>query len=181
MSNNNPVISTPRLLLREWVPSDTAPFIAMNSDAEVMQYFPSVLTANETCSMIERIMEGFTKNKFGLYALEEKATGHFIGFTGFAIPSFESSFTPCIEIGWRLQKASWGRGFATEAATACLEYGFKKLQFPEVHSFTATVNRPSENLMKKLGMKKTSLFNHPRIESGNWLCQHVLYNIKNPL
>ncbi len=178
MSSSSPIISTPRLLLREWQSSDTAPFIAMNSDPEVMRYFPSLLTAAQTQSMIERIMDAFTKNKFGLLALEEKATAQFIGFTGFAIPAFESFFTPCVEIGWRLQKAAWGKGYATEAATACLEYGFKELQFQEIHSFTACVNQASENLMKKLGMEKIGLFNHPGIESGNWLCQHVVYSKK---
>src|SRR3954467_15489222 len=109
---NTYIISTPRLGLRRWIHSDIDPFTAMNKDAEVMRYYPGTLTDKETLEMVNRINTHFDKHKFGLFAVENKLTNQFIGYTGFAVPSFESFFTPCIEIGWRFQRAAWGQGFA---------------------------------------------------------------------
>jgi ribosomal-protein-alanine N-acetyltransferase len=153
----------------------------MNSDETVMKYFPAALNRNETIALIDRIEMYFDKNNFGLYAVEEKSAGTFIGFTGFSTPSFESYFTPCIEIGWRYRKESWGQGFATEAAKACLQYGFFQLGFQRVFSFTSTQNLLSENVMKRIGMIKTGEFDHPKIDKTNWLCKHVLYRIDKPI
>ena len=169
------IISTMRLNLRRWQESDYLPFAAMNSDPVVMAYFPRTLTGEETLQFIERINKGFDQNGFGLYALETKADHQFIGFTGFARPGFDAFFTPCIEIGWRLKKEVWGQGFATEAATACLQYGFDVLRLDNVFSFTAVVNKRSENVMKRIGMHKKAEFNHPKVDAASPLCRHVLY------
>lgn len=173
------IISTPRLGLRRWIDTDIDTFGAMNKDAEVMRYYPRTLAENETLEMVHRINSHFDKHKFGLFAVEDKLTKQFIGYTGFAVPSFESFFTPCIEIGWRFQRAAWGQGFATEAAKACLKYGFRILDFEKVVSFTATINLRSENVMKRIGMIKTGEFDHPNIDSSTILCRHVLYEITN--
>lgn len=174
------IISTERTGLRRWIDSDLKPFTEMNKDKEVMQYFPDTLTDQETADMVERINLHFEKNGFGLFAVENKLTGQFIGFTGFAIPAFESFFTPGIEIGWRYRKEAWGQGFATEAASACLCYGFDTLQFDKVVSFTAAVNINSEKVMKRIGMKRVAFFDHPKIDRQSILCRHVLYQINNP-
>ena len=92
----------------------------MNQDAEVMKYFPKTLTDQETAEMVQRIRLHFEKHHFGLFAVENRLTKEFIGYTGFYVPTFESFFTPCVEIGWRYKKEVWGRGFATEAASSCL-------------------------------------------------------------
>lgn len=174
------IIQTNRLGLRLWAEADIPPFIEMNRDANVMRYFPALLTEDETHAMVQRIQTGFADNGFGLYAVEVKHTNEFIGFTGFSIPRFESFFTPCIEIGWRLKHAAWGCGYATEAAKACLQYGFNTLGFDKVYSFTAKVNTPSENVMKKAGMIKAGEFNHPSIPSHSPVCLHVLYVTHHP-
>jgi ribosomal-protein-alanine N-acetyltransferase len=174
------IISTERLGLRRWLDTDIQHFIAMNQDVYVMKYFPALLTQNETIAMIARIRQGFEANGFCLYAVELKATGEFIGFTGFSIPRFESFFTPCVEIGWRYKQSAWGKGYATEAASACLQYGFTTLGLQTVYSFTAAINLPSEKVMQKIGMAKVGEFNHPNIEEDNALCRHVLYKIDNP-
>jgi ribosomal-protein-alanine N-acetyltransferase len=145
-----------------------------------MKYFPKILTGKETFEMVQGINLHFDKNNFGLFAVEHKLTKQFIGFTGFNIPTFNSFFTPCVEIGWRYKKESWGQGFATEAAIACLHYGFGTLQFGRVVSFTSVLNLHSEKVMKKGGMMKTGEFEHPKIEITNILCKHVLYEIKKP-
>jgi RimJ/RimL family protein N-acetyltransferase len=150
----------------------------MNKDDEVMQYFPSVLTDEETIAMINRIRAHFEKHGFGLFALEKLSSKEFIGYTGFMIPSFESSFTPCVEIGWRLRKEDWGKGYATEAAKACLHYGFEVLGFEKIYSFTATINSRSEKVMQSIGMVKEGEFDHPKIALDHPLCRHVLYTIE---
>ena len=169
------IISTERLGLRLWQPEDFIPFAEMGRDRDVMEYFPSLLTNDETKTMMQRIENHFVKHGFGLYAVETKASKQFIGYTGFMVPSFESFFTPCIEIGWRLHRSAWGKGYATEAAKACLLYGFATLQFDKVYSFTSLINARSEKVMQKIGMQKIGEFNHPKIVEGDRLCRHVLY------
>ena len=171
------IISTERLGLRRWNDSDIEPFSKMNQDAEVMKYFPKLLTDEESFAMMQRIKQHFKKNNFGLFAVENKLTEQFIGFTGFNIPAFESFFTPCVEIGWRYKKEVWGNGFATEAANGCLKYGFEDLKFDKIVSFTSRLNINSEKLMRRIGMTYVTEFEHPNIEKENILCLHVLYQI----
>ena len=151
--------------------------IDMNSDPEVMAYFPAVRTVEQSKAQFDKLREHFAKHGFTFYAAERLDLGACIGFIGFAVPGFEASFTPCIEIGWRLQKAHWGQGFATEGALACLAHGFSVLGFTTVYSFTAVPNKRSERVMQKIGMQKTGHFDHPRLEQGHWLERHVLYRI----
>ena len=171
----NYIIHTERLELRKWIDSDFMPFAEMNQDAEVMKYFPRTLTDDETATLITKINNHFEKYGFGLFVVEKTATKEFIGFTGFMVPSFKSFFTPCIEIGWRIKKDEWNNGYAMEAAKACLQYGFEKLQFEKVYSFTSKINLKSEKLMQKIGMIKDGEFDHPDISFDNPLCRHILY------
>ena len=172
------IITTERLGLRRWTDDDFLPFSKMNKDPEVMRYFPSLLNDEETTAMMGRIKAHFDKHGFGLFALEKLSTKEFIGYAGFMVPSFESYFTPCIEIGWRLRKEDWGKGYATEAAKACLHYGFETLGFNKIYSFTSTINLRSEKVMQAIGMIKEGEFDHPKIALNDRLCRHVLYSIK---
>jgi ribosomal-protein-alanine N-acetyltransferase len=173
------IINTERLGMRRWMDSDLKSFAEMNRDPEVMKYFPRLLSELETVEMVQRIKLHFERNQFGLFAVENKSTREFIGYTGFLIPAFESFFTPCVEIGWRFKKEQRGQGFATEAANACLKYGFEKLKFDQIVSFTSTGNKRSEELMKRIGMRYITDFDHPQIEKNSLLCRHVLYRIEN--
>jgi ribosomal-protein-alanine N-acetyltransferase len=103
----------------------------------------------------------------------------FIGFTGLSRPGFEAHFTPCVEVGWRLDAAHWGRGYATEAAEAAVSFGFERLGLEEIVSFTARANRRSIRVMEKLGMgcDPNDDFDHPRIPEGHALRGHVLYRL----
>lgn len=123
----------------------------------------------------------FLENGFGLYVVENTITQEFLGYTGFMIANFEASFTPCVEIGWRFKKQYWGKGYATEAAKACLNYGFDTLGFDKIYSFTATPNIKSENVMKRIGMIKTGTFSHPKIDKEHILNLHVIYEIGKSL
>jgi Acetyltransferases, including N-acetylases of ribosomal proteins len=172
-------IETQRLVLRSWLESDLEPFIRMNSDSEVMRFFPNTLEPAQTEQFYNNILQEFSEYGYGLYATEEKESGNFIGFIGFHWAIFDVAFCPCIEIGWRLDKKYWGRGYATEGAKACLEHGFTNLNFDEIYSFTGIINLPSQRVMQKIGMQFEQYFEHPKVSEGNPLRPHVCYRIKN--
>jgi len=172
-------IETERLYLRQWQPDDEAAYITINNDEKVIKFFPTTLTAEQSLQHIGYITEHITKVGYGLFAFEKKEDHFFIGITGISHPAFDASFTPCMEIGWRLATSSWNRGFATEAAKACLVYGFKRLAFKDVCSFTAVQNAKSDQVKKKIGMQKAGEFDHPLQQKGHSLQKHVLYKIVN--
>lgn len=169
---------TDRLILRPLQDSDIEPFVEMNSDAEVMKYFPKLLSRNETLEMYNNFKN--TKNDFSFYAAEEKNSKKFIGFVGLNIPTFMPN---CVEIGWRLRKEFWGQGLASEAATKWLEIGFNEFGLKEIISFTAKENKKSQAVMERIGMKHDEKrdFFHPKVAKENPLCFHVFYSIKNDL
>jgi len=169
-----------RLIFRDWEEGDLPAFRQMNADPEVMEYFLNPLMTEQTDAFVERMKAEFLDKGYGLYAVAVKETGAFIGFIGFHEASLGLGFDPLVEIGWRLKKEAWGNGYATEGAKRCLGYGFEKLGFSDVYSFTAVVNTRSEQVMLKIGMKKLRTFAHPRIASDHWLCEHVLYRITRP-
>lgn len=144
-----------------------------------MEFFPKTLSQQESDDSYRRITAFIEQNGFGLFAAEEKESNKFIGFIGFNRPAFTSYFTPCIEIGWRLDRRFWNRGLATEGARACLEYGFSSLDFKEIVSFTSKVNIRSINVMRKIGMSFEGEFEHPNVEAGHSLRTHVLYKISS--
>ena len=169
---------TERLVLRRWRAEDSEPFAALNADPKVMEDFASGLSRRESDELIDRIEAAFAERGFGLWALEVKATGEFIGFTGLWVPSFEAAFTPTVEIGWRLARGAWGHGFATEAAKASLHEGFLEHGLPEVVALTYEHNARSRAVMERLGMKRdpSDDFDHPAL-AGHRLARHVLYRM----
>ena len=169
-----------RLAFRAWGERDWPFFAAMNASPLVMRFFPSVLTEEESRSMWDRMRTELDEKGYGLYAVELKSSGTLIGLLGFHWADFKAEFTPCVEIGWRLVPEAWGYGYATEGAVACLEYGFSRLGFDRVYSFTACVNHPSQAVMRRAGMKKTAEFNHPEVSADSPLHPHVLYVLEVP-
>jgi RimJ/RimL family protein N-acetyltransferase len=173
-----PELTTDRLLLRRWQAGDRSPFAALNADPQVMRYFPAVLTRRASDELARRIEADIARRGWGLWALEERATGRFVGFTGLARASFEAPFTPAVEIGWRLSRTAWGRGFATEAARAAATFAFGDLGLDELVSFTAAGNARSRAVMRRLGMRHDDAddFDHPAVRDGD-LRRHVLYRL----
>lgn len=172
------MIQTKRLLLRQWQPSDFPLFAELCADSEVMKYFPSTLSRAESDDFVARIQGLIEERGWGLWAVEVLGLSDFIGFVGLHVPKDHLPCSPCVEIGWRLAKPYWGKGYASEAATAALDYAFTELQLDEVLSFTAVANLPSEAVMKRIGMTNTgNNFKHPDIEASHPLCEHVLYRI----
>jgi len=174
-------LTTERLLLRHWRPGDRCPFAEMNSDPDVMRYFPATLTRHASHELADRIGADVARRGWGLWALEERATGRFIGFTGLEHADFEASFTPAVEIGWRLARRTWGHGYATEAARAAAAFAFEHLQLAEIVSITAEHNARSRAVMRRLGMRHDDAhdFDHPRV-SDERLRRHVLYRLSAP-
>lgn len=172
-------LETTRLLLRRWKESDVEPFAAMNANPEVMKYFVRTLTPDQTADMVANLDARFDSEGFGLWAVEVRDSGDFIGFTGLSRPKFEFFFTPCVEIGWRLNHTAQGKGYATEAAKEVLRDGFERLALEEIVSFAAAINERSINVMKKIGMKRNASedFRHPMIDPASPLAPHVLYRL----
>jgi len=171
-------LSTPRLLLRPWRESDFAPFAALNADPAVMEHFPSIPTREESDAMARRIMARIEERGWGLWAVEVAGGEPFIGFTGLGVPTFEAHFTPCTEVGWRLARGAWGKGYATEAARAALAFGFGELGLGEIVSFTAVTNKRSMAVMERLGMRRDGEFDHPGIAEPSPVRRHVLYRLR---
>ncbi len=172
-------LQTERLLLRRWQESDFEPFAALNADPEVMRHFPKTLSPEETRALIQRIENRFEEDSFGLWAVEVCDNGEFIGFVGLWRPTFEAHFTPCVEIGWRLARHSWGNGFAPEAAREVLKFAFDNIGLDEIVAMTAVPNKNSMRVMEKIGMIRDPRdnFKHPFLEDGHPLQEHVLYRI----
>jgi RimJ/RimL family protein N-acetyltransferase len=170
---------TERLLMRQWRDSDREPFAALNADPVVMEHFPALQTREQSDALIDRNSPEIDGRGWGLWALEVRETGRFIGFTGLSVPSFEAHFTPAVEIGWRLAKEAWGNGYASEAARAALAHGFGPAGLEEIVSFTATTNLPSQRVMQRIGMTHDEAddFDHVRLPDGHRLQRHVLYRI----
>jgi RimJ/RimL family protein N-acetyltransferase len=172
-----PELQTSRLRLRRWRPEDRKPFAEMNADLRVMKYFPAPLSREESDSFVARIETAFEQQRFGLWAVEVVDVAPFAGFVGLAVPQFESHFTPCVEIGWRLAAEHWNRGYATEGARAALTFGFDVLQLDEIVSFAVISNQASRRVMEKIGMSRNPAddFDHPSMPEGHALRRHVLY------
>jgi ribosomal-protein-alanine N-acetyltransferase len=172
-------LETERLLLRQWRAEDRAPFAALNADPAVMEHFPAPLTRAESDAFADRVEELIAQQGWGLWAMQEHATGRFLGFTGLAYPRFDAPFGPAVEIGWRLARDAWGQGLATEAACAATAFAFDELALDEIVSFTAAPNERSRAVMRRLGMRHDPAddFDHPLVEQAR-LRRHVLYRLR---
>lgn len=173
-------LDTERLKLRQWKEEDYLLFSIMSADEEVMKYFPSTLTCVESNEIADKCRFLISIQGWRFWAVEEKETGNFIGFVGLNKPLYHLSFGPCIEIGWRLDKKYWGKGYVFEAATKVLDFAFRELNLKEICAFTSILNKKSYTLMERLGMKNTkNNFSHPLVPLKHRLSEHLLYKITN--
>jgi RimJ/RimL family protein N-acetyltransferase len=173
------VLKTDRLILRRWRREDRAPFAAMNSDAEVMEFMPGRLSAEESDLVVDRIEAHFAAHGFGLWAAELREPSQFLGFVGLSVPRFEAVFTPCVEVGWRLARDCWGQGLATEGAHEVVRHAFEDLKLESIVSFTTSRNFRSRRVMEKLGMTHDpdEDFDHPLLPREHPLRRHALYRL----
>jgi RimJ/RimL family protein N-acetyltransferase len=177
MTERFDVIRTGRLIMRRWRESDAAPFAALNADQETMRYFPSTLDRAESDALIGRIEQRFEQQGFGLWALEIAQAGEFIGFTGLNPMPDGVPGAGGMEVGWRLARHAWHNGYATEAARAALDVAFGRLALDEIWSMTAVLNKPSQAVMRRIGLTRHAFFEHPRVPRDNPLRPHVAYHL----
>jgi RimJ/RimL family protein N-acetyltransferase len=171
-------LQTERLRLRPWREEDREPFARLTADPAVMEHFPSLLTRAESDAFADRIAAHIGTHGWGLWAVEAPDLP-FCGYVGLARPGFDAAFTPCVEVGWRLAREAWGRGYAPEAARRALRFGFERLGLDEVVSFTVPQNLRSRRVMEKLGMthEPADDFVHPRFPDDPRMGPHVLYRM----
>lgn len=176
------MITTDRLILRGWKVADLAPWIALNADPEVMRFFPAVQTAEESEAMMIRAQSHIDDHGFGLWAVERRDDGAFLGFTGLAVLKDANPLFPGVEAGWRLARHAWGQGYASEAASAALRDGFERRGLDRIVAFTAVPNRPSQAVMTRIGMtRRQDLdFDHPALPKGHDLERHVVWESLAP-
>lgn len=171
-------LDTERLRLRAWRDADREPFAALNADPAVMEYFPALLDRAASDAGIDIWRQQFAERGWSNWAVEVKATGAFIGFIGLSIPRRPLPCSPCVEVGWRLARSAWGRGYASEGARASLRCGFERLGLAEIVSFTAIDNRRSRAVMERIGMRDAHQdFEHPGVPEGHPLRLHCLYRL----
>ena len=153
--------------------------IDISSDPDVMKFFPAISTKIQTVEFIDRMILMYIEKGYCYFAVDYLKDESFSGFIGLCYQTYESQFTPGIDIGWRLNKKYWNNGFATEGAKKCLEYGFNVIKLKNIISTTPKINIKSIKVMEKIGMAKLTEFKHPRIQSDNKLSDFVCYEIIN--
>lgn len=165
------------MLLRGWSEDDIHAWAEMNSDPRVMEFFPSVIEREQSIESGTRMREALERDGCGWFVAEVKGAMPFAGVIALLPVTWEAPFTPAYEVGWRFRTEAWGKGYATEAARAALQYGFNDLGWREIVAFTAEINQRSRRVMERLGMTRDPAddFDHPRLPPGHRLQRHVLY------
>lgn len=178
----SPTLPTKRLLLRRWTNEDRNPFAAIMADPEVMRFRPAPFRGEESNDLIEETEASFEQNGFGLWAIERQLDSRLLGFAGLEVSNVDVPYYPAIGIGWTLARDVWGCGYATEAATASLDFAFGELQLSEVVADTTSVNQQSQAVMRRLGMRHDPAddFDAPWYPVGHPRRRFVLYRIREP-
>jgi RimJ/RimL family protein N-acetyltransferase len=176
-------LTTDRLVLRRWTDADRAPFAALNADPEVMRNLTKVLTRAESDDFVDRIEACFAERGHGLWVVDPGGTGGCVGFVGLWPAPDALPCAPAVEVGWRLARDTWGRGYAPEAARAAVADGFARLGLGEIVSFTWEGNAASRRVMEKIGMARDADgdFLHPNLPEDHRLRRHVLYRLPRPV
>ena len=182
MSPERTTLRTERLLLRPIRDSDLDPFAAMHADPLVVAHLHPPLGRAESEMVLDRIRANTARDGVGPFAVELPGAVPFIGLVGLARPRFDVPLIPCVEIAWRLASAHWSRGYAPEAARACLDFGFRHLELPEILAWTSRDNRASQRVMEKLGMVRDpdADFDHPKLPLGDRLRRHLVWRLTRP-
>ena len=170
-----------RLGFRNWQQEDLDMFAEMNADPDVMEHFPNTLTREESAASLSKAIRHFNERNYTYFATEIIDTGELIGFIGLLYQEYNTIFTPATDIGWRLKKSAWGNGYATEGAKRCLKYAFNELNLSHIVSVCTIQNVKSENVMKKIGMKKMGGFLHPNLTLYPDYERCIWYRIKKPM
>ena len=178
-TTKNYIFTSERLGFRNWIEDDIQKMAYINSNPNVMEFFPSLQTVEQTQRFILRMQKQFKEKRYCYFAVDILESDTFIGFIGLSDKDFESDFTPSVDIGWRLAENYWKNGFATEGASACLKYDYEQLRLKKIIATTPAINIKSEEVMKRIGMTKVKNFNHPLLLDNERLKDCLLYSITN--
>lgn len=173
------IFTSDRLGFRNWNLTDIEKMQKINSDEKVMEFFPNIPTIEQTTEFVERMQKQFENKGFCYFAVDKLEENEFIGFIGLSEQTYEADFTPCVDIGWRIKNSEWNKGYATEGAKKCLEYALNELKFENVYSIAPKINKKSEHIMTKIGMKKQYEFEHSLLAKFEQLKTCVLYKYGN--
>lgn len=173
------MLTTERLLLRQWRDDDLDAWAELNADPAVREFFDGVLTRDRARASLEMFRDEIAERGWGWWAIEVRATGEFVGMAGLD-PVDEGLPFDGVEIGWRLARAAWGHGYATEAARAVLAYGFEALGLPEILALAAVGNVRSHAVMARLGMTHDPADDFDDPGEPPHLRRSVRYRLGNP-
>lgn len=175
------LIRTERLILRNWEERDRAFFHRINSDEQVMAFFPFRRNRAEADALMDRLRASITESGYGFAAAEIAATSETAGFVGLKPVEMVPVLAPgAVEIGWRLAPEFWGAGYVTEAARAWLAFGFGELGLDEIVAYAVATNERSIAVMRRLGMRRDEAcdFDFAIVpDSMPHLKRHVLYRL----
>jgi len=162
---------TARLILRELVQADAEGMFEMDGDPEVHLYLGNnpVKSIEQSKADIDFIRKQYTENGIGRWAVIEKATGKFVGWSGLKlIKETNNKHTNYYDLGYRFSKQYWGKGYATETAIAAKNYGFEVLKLDEIIGIADIANLGSIHVLEKVGLKRISTFEYHGIEH-HWM------------
>ncbi len=171
------LIRTERLGLRNWQDEDEPAFAELCAHPEVMEFFPATLNRMQSADLIQRFKIHYHDHGYTYFAVDRLDTDEFIGFIGLMHQTYESPFSPFVDIGWRLKPSAWGNGFATEGAQACIRFGFDTLKLDEIYAVAPERNVKSQAVMQKIGMTYATRFKHPKLKESDRLNPCVVYKI----
>lgn len=174
------IFESDRLGFRRWKSEDLTPFYKLNADSDVMEHFPKTLNQDESDQLVNRLIQHFDSYNYTYYAVDLKENNSFIGIIGLCYQTYDAPFSPNTDIGWRLKKSVWGKGYATEGAKRCLKHAFDTLNISQIVSVCTKSNKPSEHVMEKIGMIKQGTFFHPKLTDYPNLHECLWYSIENP-
>ena len=175
--DRNYLFTSQRLGFRNWRTEDIPFLAAINADPAVMEFFPGTKSLIETTDFIGRMQRQYTAKGYCYFAVDVLADNQFIGFIGISKQTFISPYTPCHDVGWRLAQNSWGSGYATEGAKACIAYAFDKLLLAKLIAIAPAINTRSVQVMGKAGMMRAGEFVHPLLLTDERLKNCVVYEI----
>lgn len=156
-------IETERLVIRELLPADAEGMYEMDADPEVHKYVGKkpVTTIEQTRGVIDFIRQQYVDNGIGRWAIMEKSTNNFVGWTGFKfIQGPVNKHSNFYDFGYRLARKHWGKGYGTESAIAALQYGVDQLKFKDIYAETDVNNAASRRILEKLGFLYIETFNY---------------------
>ncbi|WP_375241571.1 GNAT family N-acetyltransferase [Lacinutrix sp.] len=172
-------IETERLRLRELRKSDLEGMFKLDSNPNVHKYLGNkpIKTKTEAQKILDSVLQQYTERGIGRFAVIEKASGDFIGWSGLRLNTEYNmnGFTKYYDVGYRLIERFWGKGYATESGKASVDYAFNTMKLPELYATTEISNQASHNALLKIGLQyKTDFFFEQEQMNLRW------YTIKNP-